>query len=137
MAPITQIRHFQSILPLHPLPHLPPPPPRVCPLPCLFSLLCCSWWIIDDSWWYIDDTFGWMLQTFIVWSCRLVYRDIGGSDPERMAPPNVATYVNELFDSADSQVKVHMISFFYFFTFPLVFFLIKLCLAIFSCKMTH
>ncbi|PIK58591.1 putative aminopeptidase W07G4.4-like [Apostichopus japonicus] len=49
-------------------------------------------------------------KAIAVESGRLVYRDIGGSDPERMAPPNVATYVNELFDSADSQVKVEVLS---------------------------
>lgn len=35
---------------------------------------------------------------------RLAYRDIGGSDPERMAAPRVANYVEELFK--DSPVKV-------------------------------
>lgn len=35
---------------------------------------------------------------------RLAYRDIGGSDPERMAAPRVADYVQELF--SDSPVKV-------------------------------
>jgi hypothetical protein len=36
---------------------------------------------------------------------RAVGRDIGGSDPERMAPPSVAEYVQELFKS--SSVKVN------------------------------
>lgn len=42
----------------------------------------------------------------LVPSCflRLAYRDIGGSDPERMAAPRVAEYVQELFK--DSPVKV-------------------------------
>lgn len=37
---------------------------------------------------------------------RAVGRDIGGSDPERMAPPRVAEYVQELFKSTDVKVKV-------------------------------
>ncbi len=36
---------------------------------------------------------------------RAVGRDIGGSDPERMPPPRVAEYVQELFKS--SSVKVN------------------------------
>lgn len=40
-------------------------------------------------------------------SGRLVYRDIGGSDPERMAAPRVAEYVEELFK--DSPVKVEVL----------------------------
>ena len=36
---------------------------------------------------------------------RAVGRDIGGGDPERMAPPRVAEYVQELFPSS-SNVKV-------------------------------
>jgi leucyl aminopeptidase len=36
---------------------------------------------------------------------RVVGRDIGGGDPERMAPPRVAEYVQELF-SKSSGVKV-------------------------------
>ena len=42
----------------------------------------------------------------LVLSCpvRLVCRDIGGSDPERMAAPRVADYVQDLF--RDSPVKV-------------------------------
>jgi leucyl aminopeptidase len=36
---------------------------------------------------------------------RVVGRDIGGSDPERMAPPRVAEYVEALFDKA-SGIKV-------------------------------
>ena len=35
---------------------------------------------------------------------RFVYRDLGGSDPERMAPPRVAEYVQELFK--DTNIKV-------------------------------
>ena len=35
---------------------------------------------------------------------RLVSRDIGGSDPERMAPPNAATFIQEVFK--DSPIKV-------------------------------
>lgn len=36
---------------------------------------------------------------------RAVGRDIGGADPERMAPPRVADYVSAIFDQ-DSSVKV-------------------------------
>jgi len=39
-------------------------------------------------------------------SGRLVYRDIGGSDPERMAAPRVAEYVEELFKDSPVQVEV-------------------------------
>ncbi|KAM9391875.1 putative aminopeptidase W07G4.4 [Pholidichthys leucotaenia] len=39
-------------------------------------------------------------------SGRLVYRDIGGSDPERMAAPRVADYVQELFKNSPVQVEV-------------------------------
>ena len=38
---------------------------------------------------------------------RLVSRDIGGSDPERMAPPNAAAYVQEVFK--DTPIKVILI----------------------------
>jgi leucyl aminopeptidase len=38
---------------------------------------------------------------------RAVGRDIGGADPERMAPPRVAEYVKELFDKS-SGVKVKL-----------------------------
>ena len=37
---------------------------------------------------------------------RIVTRDIGGSDPERMSAPNVAAYVSELFKSSDIQVNI-------------------------------
>lgn len=36
---------------------------------------------------------------------RAVGRDIGGGDPERMAPPRVADYVQELFKSSSIKVK--------------------------------
>jgi len=39
---------------------------------------------------------------------RAVGRDIGGGDPERMAPPRVAEYVQELFHGS-SHVKVQMV----------------------------
>lgn len=38
---------------------------------------------------------------------RIVCRDIGGSDPERMSPPNVVTYVLEMF--ADTPINVEII----------------------------
>ncbi|XP_071480579.1 putative aminopeptidase W07G4.4 [Diadema antillarum] len=51
------------------------------------------------------------LQKYIegIESGRLVARDIGGSDPERMAAPNVAKYVTGIFP-AGSSVKVEVIS---------------------------
>ncbi|XP_030593412.1 putative aminopeptidase W07G4.4 [Archocentrus centrarchus] len=39
-------------------------------------------------------------------SGRLAYRDIGGSDPERMAAPRVAEYIQELFKNSPVQVEV-------------------------------
>lgn len=36
---------------------------------------------------------------------RLACRDIGGSDPERMASPRVADYVQELFKDSPVQVE--------------------------------
>jgi len=39
---------------------------------------------------------------------RAVGRDIGGGDPERMAPPRVAEYVQELFNKS-SNVKVEVV----------------------------
>lgn len=41
-------------------------------------------------------------------SGRIAGRDIGGSDPERMAPPNVEQYVHELF--RDSSISVEVVS---------------------------
>ena len=37
---------------------------------------------------------------------RVVARDIGGSDPERMAPPRVEEYVREVFKGSNISVKV-------------------------------
>lgn len=37
---------------------------------------------------------------------RLVARDIGGSDPERMAPPRVAEYVRKVFEGSQVRVEV-------------------------------
>ncbi|XP_041855721.1 putative aminopeptidase W07G4.4 [Melanotaenia boesemani] len=39
-------------------------------------------------------------------SGRLAYRDIGGSDPERMAAPRVADYVQEMFKNSPVSVEV-------------------------------
>jgi len=36
---------------------------------------------------------------------RVVGRDIGGADPERMAPPRVVEYIQDLFNKS-SNVKV-------------------------------
>lgn len=33
-------------------------------------------------------------------------RDIGGSDPERMAPPKVASYVQQLFSASSVAIEV-------------------------------
>jgi leucyl aminopeptidase len=42
---------------------------------------------------------------------RVVGRDIGGADPERMAPPRVAEYVEDLFNkSSNVKVKKYFIS---------------------------
>lgn len=41
---------------------------------------------------------------------RGVARDIGGGDPERMAPPRVEEYVRKLFDRNDSPIKIEVIS---------------------------
>jgi len=43
-------------------------------------------------------------------SGRVVARDIGGSDPERMAAPRVAEYVEEIFSGEKTKVKVRTIS---------------------------
>jgi leucyl aminopeptidase len=43
---------------------------------------------------------------------RAVGRDIGGADPERMAPPRVAEYVQELFGKS-SGIKVRTRLFYY------------------------
>jgi len=43
-------------------------------------------------------------------SGRIVARDIGGSDPERMAAPRVAEYVEEIFSGDRTKVKVKVIS---------------------------
>ena len=37
---------------------------------------------------------------------RCVARDIGGSDPERMAAPNVEQYIQDLFENTDIKVDV-------------------------------
>lgn len=39
---------------------------------------------------------------------RFVARDIGGGDPERMAPPNVEKYIRDLFE--DKNIKLDVIS---------------------------
>lgn len=40
---------------------------------------------------------------------RLACRDIGGSDPERMAAPRVAEYVEELFKKSPVQVARNVV----------------------------
>lgn len=46
----------------------------------------------------------------ILESGRVVARDIGGGDPERMAAPRVEEYVKQLFDKNDSVIKIEVIS---------------------------
>jgi len=45
---------------------------------------------------------------------RIVGRDIGGADPERMAPPRVVEYVQNLFEKS-SNIKVKNDIFWFFF----------------------
>jgi leucyl aminopeptidase len=42
----------------------------------------------------------------IIYFARSVARDIGGSDPERMAPPNVEQYIHDVFGNTDIKVEV-------------------------------
>ncbi|XP_062854766.1 putative aminopeptidase W07G4.4 [Trichomycterus rosablanca] len=58
--------------------------------------------------WVQDKTRGGQLAELAsaLESGRVVYRDIGGSDPERMAAPRVAEYVQEIFKSTCVQVRV-------------------------------
>ena len=46
------------------------------------------------------------ILTCISLKFRYVCRDIGGSDPERMAAPRVEEYLRELFKDPKSPVKV-------------------------------
>lgn len=48
---------------------------------------------------------------------RLAYRDIGGSDPERMAAPRVADYVQELFKDSPVKVRTSIITSIFCFCF--------------------
>lgn len=41
---------------------------------------------------------------------RVVARDIGGGDPERMAAPKVEEYVRKLFEKNDSDIQIEVIS---------------------------
>lgn len=45
-------------------------------------------------------------RAFAIEQGRIVCRDIGGSDPERMAPPRVAEYVQQVFKDTPVQVEV-------------------------------
>jgi leucyl aminopeptidase len=40
---------------------------------------------------------------------RIVTRDIGGSDPERMSAPNIQKYVEQIFNSTDIKVEIFSI----------------------------
>lgn len=46
-----------------------------------------------------------ILDWFLYFS-RSVARDIGGSDPERMAPPNVEKYIRNVFQNTDIKMEV-------------------------------
>jgi leucyl aminopeptidase len=58
---------------------------------------------------FIPDSDNELLILRAIEAGRVVYRDIGGSDPERMAAPRVADYVRELFAN-DKAVKIDIIS---------------------------
>ncbi|KAK3743739.1 hypothetical protein RRG08_043471 [Elysia crispata] len=60
--------------------------------------------------WYQDVSTGWkeLNQTLNIETGRIVARDIAGTDPERMSPPKVETYVREVF--RDSGVEMAVIS---------------------------
>lgn len=59
------------------------------------------------GYWYTDKSYGEKLLTVLnaVEVGRIVTRDIGGSDPERMAAANVLTYVKKIFESTNN-IKV-------------------------------
>jgi leucyl aminopeptidase len=42
---------------------------------------------------------------------RIVYRDIGGSDPERMAAPRVHNYVQDNFENTEIKVNKSLLGF--------------------------
>ncbi len=42
---------------------------------------------------------------------RIVARDIGGSDPERMNPQNAHQFVTDLFKSTDIKVNIFLLNF--------------------------
>lgn len=54
-------------------------------------------------------------QIFSFVIVRVVTRDIGGSDPERMSAPNVVRYIKDVFSGSDSGVHVKYSLFFCFF----------------------
>lgn len=59
------------------------------------------------GYWYTDKSYGEKLLTVLnaVEVGRIVTRDIGGSDPERMAAANVLAYVKKIFESTNN-IKV-------------------------------
>ena len=59
------------------------------------------------GYWYTDKSYGEKLLTVLnaVEVGRIVTRDIGGSDPERMAASNVLAYVKKVFESTNN-IKV-------------------------------
>jgi leucyl aminopeptidase len=59
------------------------------------------------GYWYTDKSYGEKLLTVLnaVEVGRIVTRDIGGSDPERMAAANVLVYVKKIFESTNN-IKV-------------------------------
>lgn len=68
----------------------------------------------SDTWTHCLHTFP-KLTTF--GPLRLAYRDIGGSDPERMAAPRVADYVQELFKDSPVKVRTSIITSIFCFCF--------------------
>lgn len=62
------------------------------------------------GYWYTDKSYGEKLLTVLnaVEVGRIVTRDIGGSDPERMAAANVLAYVKKIFESTNN-IKISVV----------------------------
>ncbi|XP_067938320.1 putative aminopeptidase W07G4.4 isoform X2 [Watersipora subatra] len=61
------------------------------------------------GWWSINDASSLLRRASGLEAGRNAARDIGGSDPERMAPPRVSEYVEALFGGEDSSVSIEVI----------------------------
>lgn len=65
-------------------------------------------WRVEGGWddrYPAEDAWSCLASAFVLCPvCRLACRDIGGSDPERMAAPRVAEYVEELFKNSPVEV---------------------------------